>query len=168
VLAQFAHPTPNARLAFFKTLASSFGPDHARLTAAVEAWRQEPTGKATVELSAAVEPRRQELFRRLNLAPGGPPLLVEMRRQFLESTKGRDDLAAIDADFAHLFASWFNRGILLMRRIDWSTFSLDPGKDCALRSQYMRSTPGTTCVAASSHRTGAARPSSTRRWSTNH
>jgi malonyl-CoA decarboxylase len=121
VLAQFADLTPDARLGFFETLASLFGPDHERLTAAVEAWQRDPTVKATVELSAAVEPRRQELFRRLNLAPGGTALLVEMRRQFLESTKGRADLAAIDADFAHLFASWFNRGFLLMRRIDWST-----------------------------------------------
>ncbi len=33
----------------------------------------------------------------------------------------RDDLAAVDADFVHLFSSWFNRGFLVLRRIDWST-----------------------------------------------
>ena len=33
----------------------------------------------------------------------------------------RDDLAAIDNDFVHLFSSWFNRGFLVPRRIDWST-----------------------------------------------
>ena len=27
----------------------------------------------------------------------------------------------VDADFSHLFASWFNRGFLVMRRIDWDT-----------------------------------------------
>ena len=33
----------------------------------------------------------------------------------------RDDLGVIDSDFVHLFASWFNRGFLVLRRIDWST-----------------------------------------------
>jgi malonyl-CoA decarboxylase len=27
----------------------------------------------------------------------------------------------VDADFVHLFTSWFNRGFLVLRRIDWST-----------------------------------------------
>jgi malonyl-CoA decarboxylase len=27
----------------------------------------------------------------------------------------------VDADFVHLFSSWFNRGFLVLRRIDWST-----------------------------------------------
>lgn len=121
VLTHFAQLDSAARLTFFEAIALRFGPNRDRLTAAVEAWRQDPTSQAALELSAAVEPRRQELFRRLNLAPGGTALLVEMRRQLLEVSKGRDDLAPIDADFAHLFASWFNRGFLLMRRIDWST-----------------------------------------------
>ncbi|WP_238123950.1 MULTISPECIES: malonyl-CoA decarboxylase domain-containing protein, partial [unclassified Xanthobacter] len=33
----------------------------------------------------------------------------------------RRDLAAVDRDFGHLFSSWFNRGFLVLRRIDWST-----------------------------------------------
>ncbi len=71
VLAQFADLSPGSRLTFFEVLATRFGPDRERLTAAVESWRRDPTERATVELSEAVEPRRQELFRRLNLAPGG-------------------------------------------------------------------------------------------------
>jgi malonyl-CoA decarboxylase len=27
----------------------------------------------------------------------------------------------VDADFAHVFGSWFNRGFLEMRRINWAT-----------------------------------------------
>ena len=30
-------------------------------------------------------------------------------------------LAALDRDVVHLLASWFNRGFLVLRRIDWST-----------------------------------------------
>jgi malonyl-CoA decarboxylase len=44
-----------------------------------------------------------------------------MREQLLEAMAHRDDLAAVDADFVHLFSSWFNRGFLVLRRIDWAT-----------------------------------------------
>ncbi len=66
-------------------------------------------------------PRRQELLRRLNLAPGGTAVLVRMREQLLDALDHREDLKAVDADFVHLFSSWFNRGFLVLRRIDWST-----------------------------------------------
>jgi malonyl-CoA decarboxylase len=44
-----------------------------------------------------------------------------MRGQLLDTLMRRDDLAGVDADFAHLFSTWFNRGFLVLRRIDWST-----------------------------------------------
>ncbi|MBZ0230407.1 MAG: malonyl-CoA decarboxylase, partial [Bauldia sp.] len=31
------------------------------------------------------------------------------------------ELEPVDADFVHLLSSWFNRGFLLLRRIDWSS-----------------------------------------------
>jgi malonyl-CoA decarboxylase len=33
----------------------------------------------------------------------------------------RDDLAGLDAAFVHLFSSWFNRGFLVLRHVDWSS-----------------------------------------------
>jgi malonyl-CoA decarboxylase len=48
-------------------------------------------------------------------------MLVRMREQLLDALGHRKDLAAVDADFVHLFSSWFNRGFLVLRRIDWST-----------------------------------------------
>jgi malonyl-CoA decarboxylase len=73
------------------------------------------------DLHFASEPRRQELIRRLNRAPGGTSDLVAMRADLLDLVKGDKDLAALDRDVAHLLASWFNRGFLVLRRIDWST-----------------------------------------------
>ena len=61
------------------------------------------------------------MFRRLNLAPGGTAALVRMREQLLDAMDHRDDLAIVDQDFVHLFSSWFNRGFLVLRRIDWQT-----------------------------------------------
>src|SRR6202008_982647 len=77
--------------------------------------------ETAAELHHASEPRRLELFRRLNLAPGGTAALGRMRAQLTDAMDHRDDLGVIDNDFVHLFSSWFNRGFLVLRRIDWST-----------------------------------------------
>ena len=121
ILARYGELTIGPRIAFFEALATRFGVDRARVDAAVEAWRASPSDEAAGELHVAAEPRRQELFRRLNLAPGGTAALVGMREQVIDAMARRDDLAAVDADFVHLFSSWFNRGFLVLRRIDWST-----------------------------------------------
>src|SRR5580658_5176652 len=121
ILACYADLTIGPRIAFFEALATRFGTDRTRIEAAIEAWRTMPSDAAATELHAAAEPRRQELLRRLNLAPQGTSALVEMRGQLLDTLARRDDLAAVDADFTHLFSSWFNRGFLVLRRIDWST-----------------------------------------------
>jgi len=121
ILARYATLTIGPRIAFFEALDTTFGHDRARIDAAVAAWKQAPSAATAAELNRASEPRRLELFRRLNLAPGGTTALVRMREQLMDAMDHRDDLAAIDADFVHLFTAWFNRGFLVLRRIDWST-----------------------------------------------
>ena len=121
ILTRYADLTSGPRIAFFEALANDFGPDHARVDAAVAAWREKPNDATATELHRAAEPRREELIRRLNLAPGGTAALVHMRGQLMDTLEHRPDLAAVDAAFNHLFASWFNRGFLVLRRIDWST-----------------------------------------------
>ena len=44
-----------------------------------------------------------------------------MRADLLRAMNGHKDLAALDHDVVHLLSSWFNRGFLVLRRIDWST-----------------------------------------------
>jgi malonyl-CoA decarboxylase len=124
ILADYAGLTTGPRIAFFEALARTFGHDPDRIDAAIAAWRQSPSAAAAGELNRASEPRRLELFRRLNLAPAGTAALVRMRAQLLDAMDHRDDLGAIDNDFIHLFSSWFNRGFLVLRRIDWSTPAL--------------------------------------------
>ena len=121
ILANYAALTTGPRIAFFEALAKTFGHDPARIDAAIAAWRQSPSSDTASELHRATEPRRLELFRRLNLAPGGTAALVRMREQLIDALDHRDDLAVVDSDFVHLFSSWFNRGFLVLRRIDWST-----------------------------------------------
>jgi malonyl-CoA decarboxylase len=122
ILSRYGALTTGPRIAFFEALAERFGPDPARMQAAVASWQEKPGDESAAELHAASEPRRQELFRRLNLAPGGTTALVRMREQLMEVlAHRRDDLSAVDEDFVHLFSSWFNRGFLVLRHIDWST-----------------------------------------------
>ena len=117
----YARLDQQGRLTFFEALAERFGPDPERLARAVEAWRLDPCGRTGTDLHFAAEPRLQELFRRINRAPGGTAGLVHMRQDLLDFKSGREDLATVDRDLAHLLASWFNRGFLVLRRIDWST-----------------------------------------------
>jgi malonyl-CoA decarboxylase len=121
ILARYATLTIGPRVAFFEALETTFGYDRPRIDAAIAGWRESPTPASAAELHRASEPRRLELFRRLNLAPGGTAALVRMREQLLDAMQHREDLVAIDTDFIHLFTSWFNRGFLVLRRIDWST-----------------------------------------------
>ncbi|WP_375461296.1 malonyl-CoA decarboxylase [uncultured Enterovirga sp.] len=109
------------RLGFLTALADRFGPDRKRLDIAVADYRREPDGRSILALQEAAEPRRQELIRRLNLAPGGTSALVRMRAELLSHLKSRPDLAEVDRDFVHLLSSWFNRGFLVLRRVDWTT-----------------------------------------------
>ena len=121
ILSGYGELTTGPRIAFFEALASRFGPDRTRLSAAATAWLNSPSDAAASKVHHASEPRRLELFRRLNLAPGGTASLVRMREQLIDAMDHRDDLAVIDNDFLHLFSSWFNRGFLVLRKIDWST-----------------------------------------------
>ena len=109
------------RLAFFNMLQERFGPDHDRLDQAIEAYRAKPDAATVSALHLAAEPRRQELLRRLNLAPEGTHVLVRMREALFEAMAAEPGLKGIDDDFRHLFGSWFNRGFLVLRRIDWRT-----------------------------------------------
>src|ERR1700738_3391734 len=121
VLDRYRHLDEASRLSFFETLVRNYGPDQERLAQAIEAWRARPTDDDASDLHFASEPRRQELIRRLNRAPGGTSELVAMRADLLRLMNGHKDLAALDRDVVHLLSSWFNRGFLVLRRIDWST-----------------------------------------------
>jgi malonyl-CoA decarboxylase len=109
------------RAMFFRALADGFGPDPIRVQDAVARWSAKGDEASASEIHYATEPRRQELFRRLNRAPGGTAALVTMRADLLESMREERALAVVDRDFQHLFGSWFNRGFLVLRRIDWSS-----------------------------------------------
>jgi malonyl-CoA decarboxylase len=109
------------RLGFQRYLATEFQPDAAALRRAAERYVADSSAEAAAALAQAADPPRQELLRRMNMAPGGTGALVAMRKELTAHLREVPELKLLDADLKHLFASWFNRGFLELRRIDWQT-----------------------------------------------
>jgi malonyl-CoA decarboxylase len=109
------------RHGFQRYLASEFQPDTAALRIAAERYLADTTAEAAAALAQAADPPRQELLRRMNMAPGGTGTLIAMRSEITAHLRHEPELKLLDADLKHLFASWFNRGFLELRRIDWQS-----------------------------------------------
>ena len=106
---------------FFDRLASDFSPDPQAVLQAAQAYAAEPDATRLIRLTRLAEPPRQELFRRLNGAPGGTAALVRLRRALLEKLPRQPQWLAVEADLLHLLSSWFNPGFLEMRKVDWNS-----------------------------------------------
>ncbi|MGH6879487.1 MAG: malonyl-CoA decarboxylase [Hypericibacter sp.] len=119
--ARLGHLTPAEETRFFQILATRFGADREKILAAAEAYRKEASPTHLRRLGEAVEAPRQELLRRLNMAPGGTRAIVNLRERLLGRLAEDPALRAVDADFQHLLGSWFNRGFLYLERIDWNS-----------------------------------------------
>lgn len=121
ILSRFASLEDAEKLAFFREIASSMNiaPDAVR--GALDEYERSPSKASYQAFTAAAEPTRQELFRRLNHAPGATGALVKMRADLLRLGGKEAELQALDLDFRHLLASWFNRGFLVLRPISWET-----------------------------------------------
>jgi malonyl-CoA decarboxylase len=83
---------------FFDRLAKTFSADPEAVRRAAAAYGDDPSAANLIVLQAAVEPPRQELFRRCNMAPGGTAILVDMRRRLLRTLGDHPHRAEIDAD----------------------------------------------------------------------
>ena len=106
---------------FFDLLVAEFSPDPQQVLRVADCYRDQPTRENLLELQRVVAPPRQELFHRLNIAPGGTTTLVAIRRGVLRGLKSHPEWRVIDADLVQLFRSWFNPGFLKLERIDWHT-----------------------------------------------
>ena len=69
----------------------------------------------------AAEPTRLQLIRRLNQTHDATTKLVKMREDLICFLPLHPQLGKLNVDFRHLFASWFNRGFLVLRPISWSS-----------------------------------------------
>lgn len=106
---------------FFDFLSADFNPDSAHVQNVAQAYALDPSARNLIELCRVTEPRRQELLRRINRAPGGTRAIIRMRKTLLPLLKTHPTWAVIDADMHHLLSSWFNPGFLELHEITWDS-----------------------------------------------
>lgn len=121
LLDRYAAMTTEEKTGFFEFMTHELEIDPDAVISSLKAYESKPSKGTYRAFAAACEPRRQELARRLNQVPGATGQLVQMRKDLLGMMKERPDLEPLDVDFRHLFASWFNRGFLVLRPIDWAS-----------------------------------------------
>jgi len=121
ILDRYEPLNDDEKLAFFGHLAHSMNIDPEAVRNSLDAYEREVSKSSYRAFAAAAEPPRQEFIRRLNMVPGATGVLVNMRSDLLRLGKNDPALQALDLDFRHLFASWFNRGFLVLRPISWES-----------------------------------------------
>ncbi|WP_417253014.1 malonyl-CoA decarboxylase [Celeribacter sp.] len=121
ILSRFAELEDEEKLAFFHDIATTMDIDPELVRTTLEDYERDHSKASYRAFSEAVEPARQELIRRLNQVPGATGALVKMRADLLRLGGKEAELQALDLDFRHLFASWFNRGFLVLRPINWES-----------------------------------------------
>lgn len=121
ILACYGRLDQDGKRAFFTFLGAEMQPDAALAAKAAGAYAEAPGIETLTALQKAVESPRQEFFRRVNLAPGATAGIVAMRRDLLDMIDDDPVLRVVDEDLRHLLHSWFNRGFLVLKRIDWQT-----------------------------------------------
>lgn len=124
VLATYHRCSDDEKLRFFQLLFAEFPVSPLALDEAIADYQQKRDQISIQHLSRVAESPRQELFRILNIAPEATYRLVMMRADLLKLLRDYPELEAINQDMLHLFHSWFNRGFLQLRRIDWQTPAL--------------------------------------------
>jgi malonyl-CoA decarboxylase len=123
-LAAYQRLDERAREEFFDVLARDYSPAPEHVAEAASAYQADPSPENLIRLQETVEPPRQVLFHRLNMAAGGTAALVEMRALLLKKAKEKPAWRVIDADLMRLLRSWFNRGFLRLERIEWRTSAI--------------------------------------------
>ena len=121
ILDKYEKLDKEGRLEFFSFLNEDLDLNPELLKNLATKYQKTQSSEIFIKLSQASEPRRKELFRRLNHAPGATAELVKMRKQLLPLLKENPSFARTDFDFIHLLRSWFNRGFLVLRQITWET-----------------------------------------------
>ena len=121
ILDRYASFDEAGKLSWFLLLANDMDVPAENAIAAIKAYHANPTNEAYEIMIGAVEPARLQLIRRLNQTQDATTKLVKMREDLIHFLPNHPQLGKLNVDFKHLFASWFNRGFLVLRPISWSS-----------------------------------------------
>ncbi len=121
ILNKYALLTDDEKKAFFLFLRHELDLDIGAGMAALSSYKKAPDSKSYSAIHSAVEPRRLELLTRLNAVDGATERLVAMRADMLRHLDEMPELGPVAFDLQRLFISWFNRGFLVLRPINWES-----------------------------------------------
>jgi len=121
VLDHYHKLSDEEKLAFFQDLEQNFNADPDDVKEAYDAYAADPSSINLNQLSYVTDPLRIKLLRRLNQTPRAAHDLLAMRADLIRLLREHPELRAVDEDFHRVFRSWFGRGFLELKTIDWST-----------------------------------------------
>lgn len=121
ILEKFKQIDDDEKAVFFNYLNDDLDVDAKKIIATATAYETDQSPENFKSLAAASESLRQDLFRKLNEAPGATANLVEMRCDFLAQLKSMPELSRTDFDLTNLLKIWFNHGFLVLRQITWDS-----------------------------------------------
>jgi malonyl-CoA decarboxylase len=113
------------RARFFEILAAEFGVERAEVDRAIERYREaaDEADNLAAEraLRRALVSPGMRLLTKFNALPEGTRFLIDMRAHLLALNSQDPRLQALDADFRHLLATWFDVGFLRRARLTWDS-----------------------------------------------
>jgi malonyl-CoA decarboxylase len=117
--------SPTGRARFFEILAAEFGVERAGVDRAIVRYREaaDEADKLAAEraLRRALVSPGMRLLTKFNALPEGTRFLIDMRAHLLALNSRDPRLQALDADFRHLLATWFDVGFLRRARLTWDS-----------------------------------------------
>jgi malonyl-CoA decarboxylase len=124
ITAAYRALTAESQLGFFNALATDFEVDGEAVLEAADEYKKDNKVESLWKITRLSEAPRVQLLKRINMAKDGTKTLVAMRKEILDRLNSNPLLRGVETDFKNLFVSWFNKGFLEMRRIDWSSPAL--------------------------------------------
>ncbi|MBU2994015.1 malonyl-CoA decarboxylase family protein [Octadecabacter sp. 1_MG-2023] len=121
ILTRYRHFEDADKLAFFKFLNEELDIDAAALSELAAKYAESKSNADFEQVAQASAAKRRQLLRRLNQPTGATADLVAMRVDLLRLIRDVPELKRTDLDFNLLLRSWFNRGFLVLKQIDWDS-----------------------------------------------
>ena len=109
------------KLIFFKRINEKYKANFTKVDEAINFYKISPNEKTLANLFKVSSGKRRELFTRMNMAPNGTSVIIELREDLLKILKDNKDLKVVDDDLRYLFKGWFNPGFLKLEKITWDT-----------------------------------------------
>ena len=113
--------SPENKLIFFKRINERYKANFTKVDEAINLYKISPNEKTLANLFKVSSGKRRELFTRMNMAPNGTSIIIELREDLLKVLKDNKDLKVLDDDLRYLFKGWFNPGFLKLEKITWDT-----------------------------------------------